>query len=194
MPQFDEDQLTKLSLDAYAFAQVAELIEERRASLGAEPTSTAHVSLKTAMMVNAGLSLELSLKLIHFRLPTYASVKKLWSHELTKLFDLLDEAVQAELETAYHDTLGHWFSPEKTMASAYIASASPTPPQPPTVEEMKTLRNVFKYMDKATLFLRRYSFEGYSRTSWWVEFDVGFLMMVYGVLSGYAALQSERVA
>ena len=61
---FDQEQLTKLSCDAYAFIKAAELVDNFRASTGAQPISTACASLKTTMMVNAGLALELGIKLI----------------------------------------------------------------------------------------------------------------------------------
>ncbi len=180
----DREQLTKLSCDAYAFVKAAELVDNYWASTGAQPTSTAQVSLKTAMMVNAGLALELSLKLIHHRLQTQVSNKDLRTHHLVEIIDLLDGAVQAELETAYSKAMSEWTADGgRSSAVAYIASANvPDKPQP---DPGSTLRQILEHLDEMTLFLRRYSFETYSRSRWWIEYEVSFLMRVYYILSNY---------
>ena len=180
----DQEQLTKLGCDAYAFAKAAELVDNYRASIGAQPVSTAHVSLKTAMMVNAGLALELGLKLIHHRLGTQVSSRDLRTHQLVEIFDLLDGTVQSELEDAYSNAIAEWAADEgKTTGVAYITSASvPDKPEP---NPGSTLRQVLANLDDTTLFLRRYSFETYSRTRWWIEYEVAFLMKVYSILGRY---------
>ena len=182
--KFDQEQLTKLSCDAYAFVKAAELVDNFLASTGAQPTSTAHVSLKTAMMVNAGLALELSLKLIHHRLQTQVSSRDLRTHQLVEIFDLLDGTVQAELEAAYSKAMAEWTADSgKSSAVAYIASANvPDKPQP---DPGSTLRQMLEHLDDTTLFLRRYSFESYSRSRWWIEYEVSFLMRVYNILANY---------
>ncbi len=181
---FDQEQLTKLSCDAYAFAKAAELADNYWASTGAQPTSTAQVSLKTAMMVNAGLALELSLKLIHHRLQTQLSTKELRTHQLVEIFDLLDGTVQAELEAAYGKAMAEWTADGgKSPAVAYIASANV--PDKPKAEPGSTLRQMLQHLDDTTLFLRRYSFETYSRSRWWIEYEVTFLMRVYSILADY---------
>ena len=180
------EQLTKLECDAYAFIESAKAIESYRSSLGAEPYSTAHISLKTAMMVNAGLSLELVLKLIHYK--SQSSVgQRPHGHALTALFDNLDQQGKADLSKAYNDNAIKWSTDnDKPLMSAWITTNTPTPPASPDPAVRKTLRDLFEQLDDVSLFLRRYSFEDYSRSDWWIEFDVDFLAMVYGVLSNYA--------
>ena len=183
-PPFDQEQLTKLSCDAYAFVKAAELVDNFWASTGAQPTSKAQVSLKTAMMVNAGLALELSLKLIHHRLQTQVSSRDLRTHQLVEIFDLLDGTVQAELEAAYSKAMVEWTADGgKSSAVAYMASANvPDKPQP---DPGSTLRQLLEHLDDTTLFLRRYSFETYSRRRWWIEYEATFLMRVYNILANY---------
>lgn len=183
-PPFDQEQLTKLSCDAYAFVKAAELVDNFCASTRAQPTSTAQVSLKTAMMVNAGLALELSLKLIHHRLQTQVSNRDLRTHQLVEIFDLLDETVRAELEAAYCQAIVEWTADGgKNSAIAYMTSANvPDKPQP---DPGSTLRQMLDHLDDTTLFLRRYSFETYSRSRWWIEYEVTFLMRVYNILANY---------
>ena len=95
--KFDEDQTTKLACDAYAFAETSRLIVNHRETTGAQPGSTAYNSLSTVLMVNIGLALELNLKLVHCKLETAIHPKKLYTHELAELYDLLDKAIQSKL-------------------------------------------------------------------------------------------------
>ena len=108
----DQEQLTKLSCDAYAFAKAAQLVDNCWASTEAQPTSTAQVSFKTAIMVTPGLAVELNLKLIHHRLQTQIPNRDLHTHQLVEIFDLLDETLQAELEAAYSNAMVEWTADE----------------------------------------------------------------------------------
>ena len=189
---FDQEQLTKLSCDAYAFVKAAELVDNYWASTGAQPNSTAQVSLKTAMMVNAGLALELSLKLIHHRLQTQVSSRDLRTHQLVEIFDLLHGTVQAELEAAYQKAMIEWSAGNVVhSATAYIASANV--PDKPKPDPGSTLRQMLDHLDDTTLFLRRYSFETYSRCRWWFEYEVTFLMRVYNILANYGDSMAPTV-
>ena len=180
-----QEQLTKLANDAYAFIEMARLAEQEISAIGAQPTSAAHISLKTAMMVNAGLSIELTLKLIHHKLQTPVPSKKLYSHFLVALFDLLDKTNQGDLEKGYESVISSWTADGgKTTAKAWITSA--TAPNKPSPYSGDTLRDVFEYLDEATLFLRRYTFEDYSPREWWIEFEYAFLRKIYDALVGYA--------
>ena len=87
---YTNEQITKLDCDAFAFAESAKLTGQRRDSMGALHGSTIHNSLTTAMLVNMGLSLELRLKLVHCKLATPIAPTKLYTHNLAKLYDLLE--------------------------------------------------------------------------------------------------------
>ena len=76
----------------------------------------------------------------------------------------------------------------KSSAVAYIASANV--PDKPHPDPGSTLRQMLEHLDDTTLFLRRYSFETYSRSRWWIEYEVAFLMRVYNILANYG----DRVA
>ena len=182
----NQQQLTKLACDAYAFIEVAQLAERHISSIGAQPMSTAHVSLKTVMMVNAGLAIELTLKLIHHKLQTPVPSKELYSHSLVHLFGLLDKSSRDELERRYASVMKSWAGDgTKNVMTARIMSA--TTPDKPTDASWSKFGDMLEYLDEVTLFLRRYSFEAYSLNEWWIEVDATFLQMIYKTLADYTA-------
>ena len=92
--------------------------------------------------------------------------------------------MQAELEAAYAKAMVEWTADGgKSSAVAYIASANV--PDKPKPNPGNTLRQMLQHLDDTTLFLRRYSFETYSRRRWWIEYEVTFLMRVYNILANY---------
>ncbi len=137
------------------------------------------------MMVNAGLAIELGLKLIHHKLNSSAAAKSLRTHSLAELYGLFDKGIQADLDTAYKATIQEWDAGEcKTIARA-LTTRAPAPDGPAYVVG-PSFHDMLVHLDDATLFLRRYSFEEYSLGKWWVEFEADFLIMIYNALGRYA--------
>lgn len=118
-PRFTQEQITKLACDAFAFTEAARLTNDHRNSIGAQPGSTAHYSLGTAIVVNVGLSLELYLKLIHYKLRTPVSEEGIHGHNLTALHSLLNPSIQSSLGALFQQTFangpasprGHYSTP-----------------------------------------------------------------------------------
>ena len=65
-------------------------------------------SLAPAMMVNIGLSLELNLKLVRCKLEMPISPKNLTPTSRPSLYDLLDNAAQAQLDTLFDKAKREW--------------------------------------------------------------------------------------
>ena len=183
--KFDEDQTTKLACDAYAFAETSRLIVNHRETTGAQPGSTAYNSLSTVLMVNIGLALELNLKLVHCKLETAIHPKKLYTHELAELYDLLDKAIQSKLDALFDKAKSEFLaSGSKEVFKVYIRSKA-VPKGPDPIGDF-TFRGLLAYLDQITLFLRRYSFEKFSPNEWWVEPDFGFLTKVLDEVAKFA--------
>ena len=183
---YNEEQTIKLACDAYAFAKASLLVVNHREEIGATVSSTADNSLATAAMVNIGLSLELNLKLTHCKLETPISPKKLHTHELVELYDLLGKGPQTQLDALFENVKTDWMTDggSHQIFKAYIRSKDvPNVPEP--IGDF-TFRGLLAYLDRIGLFLKRYSFEDFSWKEWWVEPDFGFMAKILDEVAKFA--------
>ena len=125
--------------------------------------SDSWVSMKSVSHFNLGIALELLLKML--LILNNISFEK--THRLVKLYDLIPEKFQIQLESTYQKCRNT--VPEGYELTAFINSASPDPTTLPSLEnrEISTLREFFEYFDEDVILSeKRYSWEHISQGKW----------------------------
>lgn len=113
------------------------------------------VSMKTVSHFNLGIALESMLKLLLF----LDEVTVPHHHLLVKLYDILPEKRQTQLEAAYQASIASAPRDYAIIVFANTASPAAPPPQPPN-RDISTLRGFFEYFDEdVILWKKRYSWE-----------------------------------
>lgn len=174
------EQIAKLTCDAYAFLQAATHLNHRFSTdtqskkLGRQGGN----SLLTAMAFNYGVSLELTLKLLHVKTSSQRTYPP--HHGYKKLFQELPTRVKADLE-AMNSNLGVVLS-----FQAFVATATPEPPKStPENVPLSAFEDLLANFDRLQLSTLRYSAEGFSWSNW-SEFPYP--------LDGWATLLNEVIA
>ena len=161
MPQqeFTQEQIAKLENDSLAFFLTAKFASDHIDQERFTPASTERFSMVTALYTNMGMAFELCLKTLLIK-STHESLK---GHVLAKIFDKLPERIKAEMEGIFIA------GPREFHIRAYQYNSKKPDPPPPT--NIKDFRSFLVFLDKITLYDRRYSFEDFSRRNWWIEID-----------------------
>ncbi len=166
MPQnsFTDEQITKLQNDTRAFLLAAKLLSTELGQFDEGSSHPAIFSLHTALYTNLGIAFELNLKALYAK--ERRSAKK--THKLAVLFAHLPQEIQLGLEEIF----GSCGDPEIT---AYRRSDQ----KPPgfRADKLKDLRGFLSYLDKTTLYDRRYSYEHFSSSEeYWYAPDHNFII------------------
>lgn len=136
-------KISRIECDARSFLVTAQLVRGEIKRLPYSTLSGASISLTTAFCVNAGLSLELSLKLLCLK----TKGKHPRSHSLQEISDSLPKHIRSELK-AVEDTMPDY--------EGRLFMQSPTPPKQPS---NATVQSMLELSDSIGLFTRRYLFE-----------------------------------
>ena len=193
-------QYLKLVGDARAFRQCAWLIEHEISRLGVRqgdlspvggstgwPSHSVWESLKTASHFNLAIALELWLKcLLHLH-----GIKPLQGrdgHRLARLYEQFDgrtSSAATKLEKLFGETVAD----RPCTLVAFLSTDTPDLPEGPAKRELRTLRDVFAYMDEdAKLWRKRYSWESAADRQWrhYID-DLGAFFQFFDVTEGLAA-------
>ncbi len=154
--QYTSEQVTKLECDSHGFLEASKFAADYIEREKAKPLSTIRTSMETVMLTNLGLAFELKLKALHVK--SNGSILK--THSLTKLFHKLPLRIRSELERIYTTV------PVFEFTAYRLAKQKPDPPHS---QHFDNLSGFLAYLDKIGLYDRRYSFEGYSTSEWWIE-------------------------
>ena len=154
------EQVKKLGCDAFAFLKVARWASQcishvDGVSLGPQGRN----SMLTAMTFNFGISLELTLKLLHIK--SRGQYPRM--HSYSDLFSKLPRSLQEDVETIYSN-LG-----QKLHFAAFRRSNENVPPDPPESAPLNTFELVLTHFDRLKLYLQRYSSEQFDPEEW-IEF------------------------
>lgn len=171
-------QYLKLIGDARAFRQCAWLVEHEIGRLGVTqgdlspvggstgwPSHSVWESLKTASHFNLAVALELRLKCL-LRLHDIEPLQGREGHRLAGLYEQFGgrgSSAEAELEELF----GEAMTDRPCTLMAFLSTDTPDMPEGPTDRELRTLKDVFTYMDEdAELWRKRYSWESAADRQW----------------------------
>ena len=149
-----EEQVTKMSFDAVASLDAAELVHESLRTTRDERSLTRNSRL-TAMAFNFGVGLELTLKLLYIRI-----VKQPYpiSHRFVCLFNKLPTAAQADLRRIYIAHKSHYNFLPVTRTSQ---GTGPLSDIFETHSPLTSIEKVMELFDQIRLYTQRYSSEWY---------------------------------
>lgn len=120
-------------------------------------------SMKSVSHFNLGIAIELLLKMLLI----LNNIKFEKTHHLLKLYGLIPEKFQIQLESTYQKCRNS--VPEGYELIAFINSASPDPTTVPRLKnrEISTLRGFFEYFDEDVILSeKRYSWELINHEKW----------------------------
>ena len=163
--EYTKYQLEKLYLDSCAFSYSAKTVSDRIKQNDVKFGSRIEISLTTAATVNLGLSLELLMK--YLLAITGRGVP--YTHRLVSLFRQMSEELRNEMSTAYFQHL-KVNSPKEDLFRASLKSN--TMPENPPRFQIQTLEGFLTYIDQIGAYDRRYSFEVFSQSEWWIRVDI----------------------
>lgn len=162
----NEEQITKLRCDAFAFRCAGQALADQVPREEPAPLSTARDSLMTAFMVNVGLALELLMKAWTAR----AAEEHPYTHRLTDLYDSLPQQARVDLDLMHATFMDEHKDRDITIGQSFVQGDSP-PTHPSKFYDWCLLREVYRLLDEHGLFSRRYAFETYSRSEWQWEIN-----------------------
>lgn len=163
--EYAKDQLEKLYLDSCAFWYSAKTVSKRIQQNDVKFGTRIEISLTTAAMVNLGLSLELLMK--YLLAITGRGVPH--THRLSSLFRQMSKELRSEMSTAYFQHL-IVNSPKEDLFRASLKNNA-VPENPPRFQ-IQTLEGFLTYIDQIGAYDRRYSFEEFSQSKWWIRVDI----------------------
>ncbi len=181
---FTEEQLVKLSCDAYAYAQASSSLIKAREDSGAKLGSTAFISLTTASAVNFCFALELQLKLILIKTRKDLEQQDWKKHKLYEIYELLPEEAQKDL-----DAIKMQVTPAGTsqlfVTSHIYSEEQPEPRKYGT--DLKTFGDLLQLLDELGFDYTkaRYSWEDYSSKEWFHALEFGLMAKLYDEISEY---------
>lgn len=177
--EYDKDQLEKLYLDSCGFWYAAEAVNGRITKADIRYASRMEISLTTAAMVNLGLSFELLMKYML----ALTGCKIPHTHRLASLYSQMSQELRNELSTTYFQHLKD-NSPKEDLFKATLKSNS-VPENPPRFH-IETLEGFLTYIDQIGAYDRRYSFEKFSQSEWWIRVDIDWWLELTNAFVGVA--------
>lgn len=177
--KISDEQIVKIECDAYALFEATMLLLRQRHSIGAVPTSCAHISLGTAAMINFGLAVELRLKAVHYWAHTPIKPVRLREHSFVKIFDLFEPPIKELFDCKWSTILAQGV---EDIAVFYVQGKEE--PERPTGadHDVRDFHGVLAVLDEHCLFHQRYSFEQFSSGEWHGELLQEFMVVFWNLL------------
>ena len=181
---YTADQLELLYWNTWAFRRTAETIQAEGKKMEPPLGSPGEISLSTVATVNLGLSLELLLKysiaMSGHRFP--------YTHSLVEIYEAMPEELRLKMSASYDA-----YSDNNIKEDIFKATLrSPSEPSDPPAFDTITLEAFLSYLDKIGTYDKRYKFEDFSQSEWWIRVDVDWLAGLIRELSKVASSLREN--
>lgn len=174
MPVLTDEQLQRLRNDAHAYRLAAEALAETLLAENVGPMEPRAQSLHAAILVNCGLSLELSFKALcamqGTAYPATHSLADLYATQPAKTRDQLDEMYRAFKE--------RYLPPGQTIAVALRTSPRPPEPLVDDAGDFSRFDGLLRFWDTQGLFAQRYAFESYASDQWYIRLEKDWLLLL----------------